>query len=76
MKKTLIFQGFSYGVQKRNPILAPQTGLEPVTFTVRNIRTRPTNEIKDFEWVPRNLVTRFARLERFVILLVSSYSMS
>ena len=33
---------------------------EPVTDTVRNIRTRPTNEIKDFEWVPRNLVIRYA----------------
>ena len=32
-----------------------------MTPSVKNIRTRPTNEIKDFEWVPRNLVTRFAR---------------
>jgi hypothetical protein len=40
-----------------------------------NIRTRPTDEIKDFKWVPRNLVTRYARNMSSCSLLTSQYSL-
>ena len=40
-----------------------------------NIKTRPTNEIQDFEWVPQNLVTRYARNMSSRSLLASRYSL-
>ena len=54
----------------RYPNMVPQTGLEPVTPSVRNIRTRPANEIKDFGRGPGTLLLaalvmcRSLRLER------------
>ena len=34
-----------------------------------DIRTRPISKIKDFEWVPRNLDTRYARINKPLTLV-------